>query len=59
VLIEAPGQLGFGMHQQAAAADGVAEALAFSRTALDFAEIQARLPKPPGRSRRALSIQRG
>ena len=61
------------MDQQAMAADGVAEvgdpgdhidrqghteALAFSRTALDDAEIQARLPKPPGRPRQALRIQR-
>ena len=30
-----------------------------SRTALDYAEIQARMPKPPGRPRKALSLQRG
>jgi hypothetical protein len=62
------------MDQQAAAADGVAEAgdpgdhidqlghtepLAFSRTTLDYAEILARLPKPPGRPRKALLLQRG
>jgi len=29
------------------------------RTALDYAEIQARLPKPPGRPRKALLLQRG
>ena len=29
-----------------------------SRTALDYAEIQARLPKPPGRPRKALLLQR-
>jgi hypothetical protein len=59
VLVEAPGLLGFGMDQQAAAADGVAEALAFSRTALDDAEIQARLPKSPGRPRQSPRLQRG
>jgi len=30
-----------------------------SRQALDYAQIQARLPKPPGRPRRPLSLQRG
>jgi uncharacterized protein (DUF433 family) len=30
-----------------------------SRQALDYAEIQARLPKPPGRPRRPLTLQRG
>ena len=30
-----------------------------SRQALDYAEIQARLPKPPGRPRRPLARQRG
>jgi uncharacterized protein (DUF433 family) len=30
-----------------------------SRQALDYAEIQARLPKPPGRPRRPLVLQRG
>jgi uncharacterized protein (DUF433 family) len=30
-----------------------------SRTALDYAEIQARMPKPPGRPRKALRLQRG
>ena len=30
-----------------------------SRQALDYAEIQARLPKPPGRPRRPLALQRG
>lgn len=30
-----------------------------SRTALDYAEIQARLPKPPGRPRKAMLLQRG
>ena len=30
-----------------------------SHTALDYAEIQARLPKPPGRPRKALRLQRG
>jgi uncharacterized protein (DUF433 family) len=30
-----------------------------SRTALDYAEIQARIPKPPGRPRKALRPQRG
>ena len=30
-----------------------------SHTALDYAEIQARIPKPPGRPRRALLLQRG
>nr|WP_254217334.1 DUF433 domain-containing protein [Synechococcus sp. CCY 9618] len=30
-----------------------------SRQALDDAEIQARLPKPPGRPRRPLALQRG
>ncbi len=61
------------MDQQAASADGIAEAgdpgdpidqqghteaLAFSRTALDYGEIQTRLPKPPGRPQQALRIQR-
>ena len=30
-----------------------------SRTALDYAEIQARMPKPPGPPRKALRLQRG
>jgi hypothetical protein len=30
-----------------------------SSSALDYAEIQARLPKPPGRPRQVLSVQRG
>ena len=30
-----------------------------SRQALDYAEIQARLPNPPGRPRRPLALQRG
>lgn len=30
-----------------------------SHTSLDYAEIQARLPKPPGRPRKALRLQRG
>jgi uncharacterized protein (DUF433 family) len=30
-----------------------------SRTAMDYAEIQARMPKPPGRPRKALLLQRG
>ena len=30
-----------------------------SRSALDYAEIQARIPKPPGRPRKALLLQRG
>jgi uncharacterized protein (DUF433 family) len=30
-----------------------------SRQALDFAEIQARLPRPPGRPRQRLTLQRG
>jgi uncharacterized protein (DUF433 family) len=30
-----------------------------SSTALDYAEIQARLPQPPGRPRKALRVQRG
>ena len=30
-----------------------------SRTALDYAEIQARIPKSPGRPRKALLLQRG
>ncbi len=30
-----------------------------SRSALDDAEIQARLPQPPGRPRKALRVQRG
>ncbi|MCP9840689.1 DUF433 domain-containing protein [Synechococcus sp. J7-Johnson] len=30
-----------------------------SHQALDYAEIQARLPKPPGRPRRPLNLQRG
>ena len=30
-----------------------------SHTALDYAEIQARLPKPPGRPRKALVVLRG
>ncbi len=30
-----------------------------SRQALDYAEIQARLPRPPGRPRRPLALQRG
>ena len=30
-----------------------------SRQALDYAEIQARLPKPPGRPRTKLQLQRG
>ena len=73
MLVEAPGLLGFGMDQQAEAADGVTEAgdlgdhiqqqgrtepLSFSSTALDYAEIQARLPKPSGRPRQARRIQR-
>ncbi len=37
---------------------GHTEALAFSRTALDYGEIQTRLPKPPGRPQQALRIQR-
>jgi hypothetical protein len=62
------------MHQQAAGADGIAEAgdpgdhigqqgrtepLASSRTTLDYAEILARLPKPPRRPRKALLLHRG
>jgi uncharacterized protein (DUF433 family) len=30
-----------------------------SRQALDYAQIQARLPKPPGRPRQPLTLQRG
>jgi len=30
-----------------------------SQAALDYAEIQARLPKPPGRPKKALQLQRG
>ena len=30
-----------------------------SRTELDYAEIQARLPKPPGRPRKEPHIKRG
>ena len=29
-----------------------------SQPALDYAEIQARLPKPPGRTRKSLKLQR-
>jgi hypothetical protein len=29
-----------------------------SQLALDYAEIQARLPKPPGRPRKCLTLQR-
>ncbi len=30
-----------------------------SSSALDYAQIQARLPKPPGRPRQVLRVQRG
>jgi uncharacterized protein (DUF433 family) len=49
------GQLQAGVEREELASDFPQ----LSEAALDFAEIQARLPKPPGRPKKALQLKRG